>query len=110
MADFIVNKAGAKIYKDITKHEVMKIPVLMNDKAEGVVHHVLSVGMAGTLTQREPIATIKNSNQEVVVYRLPEELQGWVEQSMDMSMQGIKPFPTDIEFGTLNGRTYAEML
>lgn len=107
-ADFVVNRAGAKIYMDVSKHEVLKIPVLMNDKTKGVVHEVLSVGVVGA--QRALIATIKKSNKNVVAYRLPEELRGWAEHSMGMSAMGVKFFPTKVEFGILNGRTYAEVL
>lgn len=108
MADFIVNKAGAKIYKDVSKHELLKVPVLLNSGAKGIVHNVLSVGIVGM--QREPIATIEKSNGEVVAYRLPHALTGWVEHCMGMKLQGIDMFPSEFEFGELNGRVYAEML
>ncbi|MGM0877853.1 MAG: hypothetical protein ACQEWV_24725 [Bacillota bacterium] len=108
MANFIVNKAGAKIYKDINKHEVLKVPVLLNKKAKGVVHHVLSVGILEG--QREPIVTIKESNGKVVAYRLPYDLVGWVEKSMAMKLQGIDMFPAKVEFGKLNKRAFAEIL
>ncbi|MEC0342019.1 hypothetical protein [Bacillus sonorensis] len=48
MTDFIVNEAGAKIYKDIAKHEILKVPVLLDEKEKGVVHLVLSVGFRGS--------------------------------------------------------------
>ncbi|WP_338754898.1 hypothetical protein [Bacillus sp. FJAT-52991] len=76
MANFTVNKAGAKIYSDISKHEFLKLPMLMNDKAKGAVYEVLSVGLL-LGEQREPVATIKKSDQEIVVYRLPKDLQEW---------------------------------
>jgi hypothetical protein len=108
MADFIVNKAGAKIYKDISKHKVLKVPVLLDNNAKGVVHKVLSVGTLGL--QREPIVTVKKSNGEVVAYRLPHSLTGWVEHSMGMKLQGINMLPAEVEFGERNGRVYAEIL
>lgn len=108
MADFVVNKAGGKVYMDLSKHDTLKIPVLVNDRAKGVVYEVLSVGVAGS--QRGLIATIKKPNKSVVVYRLPEELRGWVEHSMGLSVMGIKTFPSKVEFGVLSGRTYAEFL
>lgn len=108
MTDFVVNKAGAKIYSDINKHELLKLPVLVDTKANGTIHEVLSVGFQGE--QREPIVTIKKSNQEVIAYRLPKDLQGWVEGSMFMTMQGMNPFPTRVEFGILNNRAFAEIL
>lgn len=108
MADFIVNKAGAKIYKDINRHEILKVPILLDEKAKGVVHHVLSAGFLGG--EREPIVTIKESNGEVVAYRLPNDLFGWVENSMGMKLQGIDMFPANVEFGKLNNRVFAEIL
>lgn len=108
VADFIVNKAGAKIYKDINKHEILKVPVLLDEKANGVVHQVLSVGFLGG--EREPIVTIKESNGESVAYRLPHELIGWVENFMGLKLQGVDMFPAEVEFGILNSRAYAEIL
>ena len=108
MTDFIVNKAGAKIYKDINKHETLKVPVLLDEKAKGIVHKVLSVGILGE--QREPIATIKKSNGESVAYRLPHDLYGWVENFMGLQLQGVDMFPAEVEFGILNNRAYAEIL
>lgn len=108
MEKFTVNKAGAKIYNDINKHKVLEVPVLLDEKAEGVVHQVLSVGILGG--QRDPIVTIKEANGEVVAYRLPYDLVGWVENSMGMKFQGIDLFPAKVEFGYLNNRVYAEIL
>ena len=108
MADFIVNKAGAKIYKDINNHEFLKVPVLLNEKAQGIVHNVLSVGILGG--QREPIITVKKANGKVMAYRLPHELFGWVENTVGMKLQGIDMFPAEVEFGKLNDRVYAEIL
>lgn len=108
MADFIVNKAGAKIYKDLDKHVVLKVPVLLNEKEKGVVHNVLSVGILGS--QRVPIVTVKDPNGKVRAYRLPHELVGWVENSMGMKLQGIEMFPAKVEFGKLKDRVYAEIL
>ncbi|WP_035424555.1 hypothetical protein [Bacillus sp. UNC438CL73TsuS30] len=107
MADYVVNKAGAKIFSDITKHKTLPIPTLLTQQAEGAVYEVLSVGMHGGT--RTPIATVKEGGKSVA-YVLPEGLNGWVENTMLMSMQGIKLLPSKIEFGILDGRTYAEIL
>ncbi|HBO5951995.1 MULTISPECIES: hypothetical protein [Bacillus subtilis group] len=108
MADFIVNKAGAKVYKDINKHRVLNAPALSNESEKGTVYNVLSVGILGG--QREPIVTVKETDGEVVVYRLPYDLVGWVENFMGMKLHGIDSFPAKVEFGKLNGRVYAEIL
>lgn len=106
MADFIVNKAGAKVYLDVNKHELLEIPVLKNDGEQGVIYHVLSVGIG---RQGIPTVTIKNSNKKALVYRLPMELQGWVQSSTGMAMQGINPFPSKVEFGEINDTIYAHL-
>lgn len=108
MEDFVINKAGAKIYKDINKHEVLKVPVLVNENAQGIVHTVLSVGVLGG--QREPIITVKESSEKVTAYRLPRDLTDWVQHWMGMTLQGIDMFPAEVEFGRLNDRIYAEIL
>jgi len=108
MADFIVNKAGAKIYTDISKHEFLNLPVLPNTSVKGIVHDVLSVGFLGG--QREPIITVKESNGEAVAYRLHQDLYGWVENSLSLKLSGIDMFPGKVEFGILNDRAFAEIL
>lgn len=108
MADFIVNEAGVKIYKDINKHEVLKVPVLSNQNEQGIVHTVLSAGFIGM--QREPIITVSESTGKISAYRLPRELIDWVESSIGMKLQGIDMFPSKVEFGKLNNKIYAEYL
>lgn len=108
MTEYIINKAGAKIFKDALNHEPLNIPVLMNEKATGVIHEVLSVGFVGQ--HREPIATVRKSEDEVVAYLLPEDLRGWVESTMLMVMEGISFLPGKVEFGKLDGVVYAEIL
>ncbi|XID95019.1 hypothetical protein ACF3MZ_11105 [Paenibacillaceae bacterium WGS1546] len=104
-ADFVINKAGAKVYKDLTKHNVLEIPSLNNQSENGKVYEVLSVGvMSGT-----PFATVKIGDLPVA-FRLPNDLVGWCQHSMSFAMQGIKLFPTKVEFGQLNGRHYAELV
>lgn len=107
MADFIMNKAGAKIYLDANKHELLEIPELKNDKEKGIAHKVLSVGMG---RQGIPIVTIKNHNNKAMAYRLPMELQGWVQSSTGLAMQGTKLFPSNVEFGKIDDIIYAHFL
>jgi hypothetical protein len=108
MKEFVTNKAGAKIYSDINKHEFLKFPVLKDEKEEGVIHEVLSVGVLGG--QREPVITIKQPEQGAAAYRLPRDLQEWVEHSMGMKLQGFDLFPAKVEFGILNERVFAEII
>jgi hypothetical protein len=107
MADYEVNKAGAKIFSDISKHKVLPMPTLLTQQADGVVYEVLSVGMHGGT--RTPIATVKEGS-EVVACILPMELYGWTENFLLMSVNGTKLLPAKIEFGILDGKPYAEIL
>lgn len=106
MTDFIINKAGAKVYLDANKHELLEIPVLKNDEEKGVIHHVLSVGMGG---QGIPTVTIKKHNKKALVYRLPMELQEWAQSATGMAMRGLNPFPTNVEFGKIDDTVYAHL-
>lgn len=107
MADFIVNKAGAKVYLDANKHELLEIPVLKNVEERGVIHQVLSVGIG---RQRIPTITIRNPNKKALVYRLPMELQEWAQASITTAMRVPKLFPTNVEFGKIDDTIYAHFL
>ncbi|WP_174732989.1 hypothetical protein [Mesobacillus harenae] len=106
MAEYVVNKAGAKVYTDISKHEVLAIPTLKSTAEQGALYKVLSVGMHRKQT---PIATVKKGNG-AKAYILPEELHGWALNVLMTSADGVKMFPATVEFGVLNGRSYAEIL
>ncbi|MDE5054885.1 hypothetical protein NDK25_21970 [Niallia taxi] len=108
MSDFILNKAGAKIYKDIKKHEYIETPVLSDPSESGIIYNVLSVGFVGV--QRSPIMTVEETDGKVNAYRLPDELGGWMEKTMNQSAMGVNVFPSKVEFGKLNNRVYAEMI
>lgn len=101
MSEFMVNKAGAKIYSDVSKHEELQIK-------EPATYHVLSVGVVEG--QRTSVATIKKEDGSVVVYRLPYQLDDWVQSSVVMAHGGFVLFPSDVEFGVIGERIYAEIL
>ncbi|TCI58560.1 hypothetical protein [Exiguobacterium sp. SH0S2] len=101
MSEFVVNKAGAKLYSDVSKHEELQIK-------ESKIYHVLSVGVVGG--QRTAIATIKEDDGSAVVYRLPYQLDDWVQSSVVMAHGGLDLFPSDVEFGVIDERIYAEIL
>ncbi|WP_285769537.1 hypothetical protein [Peribacillus sp. SI8-4] len=105
MSTFIVNKAGAKIFNDVSKHEELPMPALNSTAEDGVIYKVLSVGMNG----RTPIASIKVGS-EVVAYKLPSDLYGWAENFLMMAGDGLRMLPAKIEFGILDGRAYAEII
>lgn len=99
--DFVINKASAKVYRDLSKHNG-----LLDEKDSGKVYEVLSVGI---VPPGLPIASVKIGDLPLA-FKLPCDLTPWVQTSMAMAMQGIKVFPARVEFGKLNGRFYAEVL
>ncbi|WP_144514837.1 hypothetical protein [Bacillus pumilus] len=108
MKDYKINQSGAKIYSDLNKHELLQIPTLKNTSEDGSVYHVLSLGVIGThTTGLVPVATIKDSEGKVAAYRLPSALADWVAFNMGL---GVNVFPSDVEFGIIDGRPYAEVL
>lgn len=108
LSKYIINKAGAKIYKDINRHQLLDIPVLQNKDETGSIYEVLSVGSLGI--NSDPVITIKESDGSVVAYRLPDDLTDWVDYQKRLSLQGIKVFPAKIELGNLNNNFYMEVL
>lgn len=101
MSGFMVNKAGAKIYMDVSKHEELHIE-------DATKYNVLSVGIVGS--QRTAIATVQENDGVVSAYRLPVQLDDWVQTSMLMSAQGLNVFPAAVEFGRDGDDVYAEIL
>ncbi|WP_100489245.1 hypothetical protein [Sporolactobacillus pectinivorans] len=106
MDEFVVNQAGAKIYKDVSKHNFLEIPILKSTKDKGMIYRVLSVGL---VNQKHVIITIE-THGEVLAYRLSNNFKDWVENSMLLAQQDFNPFPADVEFGILDGRYYAEII
>lgn len=101
------NSAGAIIYADINKHEVLDVPKVATTSEVGKAYHVLSVGVHRTGVG---MVTVKE-NGKAIAYRLPEgKLQDWAFYSIGLAQQGIKLFPCDIEFGELPTGYYAEIL
>lgn len=56
-----------------------------------------------------PTITIDSSGERQLC-RLPTDLADWVMSCMSSAMAGLKPFPAQVEFGYLDGRSYAEFL
>ena len=106
MSTFFTNTAGAKIYFDIEKHNFLDIPIVSYGE-KGVIEEVLSVGFLQHMSL--PIVTVKKGKKNVV-FRIPDELEGWVLHLILLSNGGIKLLPGKVEFAILDGRTYAEIL
>ncbi|MGM7428587.1 hypothetical protein ABRZ22_05045 [Bacillus pacificus] len=115
------NQAGAIIYDDINDFEYLNIPMVLNEE-DAPVYEVLSVGTAGkddlasvsmdriTMSRTViPIATIKNNDSSVQAYRLPKELEKWVEHCMNAAREGYKPFPCKVAFGIIDNKFYVEL-
>lgn len=56
-----------------------------------------------------PTATVDQDNQRNL-YRLPLALGEWVFSCVAMAQRGVRPFPCNVEFGSIDGHMYAEML
>lgn len=107
METIIVNAAGAKIYKDISKHEFLRMPVLFNEKAKGFVYDVLSFEMND---EKDAIVTVRELNREAIAYRLPNDLNEWVMDFIGLRLKGIISRPLKVEFSIFNRKAYAKII
>jgi hypothetical protein len=104
----IQNRAGAMIYVDINKHEVLDIPKVLNTTERGKVYHVLSVGKH--FNGGGAIITIKEANGNAIVYQLPKgTLQEWAYKAITQANLGVNSFPCDVKFGELANGHYAKI-
>ncbi|MCY8798219.1 MULTISPECIES: hypothetical protein [Bacillus subtilis group] len=103
--EYIINGAGAKVYKDIDKIQHLEIPNLKSASEVGCVYKVLSAGFI----EMNPLVTIENEKGEPEVRLLPNDLTGWVLTTMDLKKRGISLLPEKVEFGNINGVSYAEI-
>ncbi|MCB7160042.1 MULTISPECIES: hypothetical protein [Bacillus subtilis group] len=103
--DYIINGAGAKVYKDPKKIKQLEIPFLKSTSEDGSIYNVLSAGFIETY----PLVTIENEKGEPEVRLLPNDLTGWVLTTMDLKKRGISLLPEKVEFGNINGVSYAEI-
>lgn len=114
------NQAGAIIYDNINDFEYLNIPMILKEE-DAPVYEVLSVGSAGkddlaavsmdriTMSRTViPIATIKNNDGSAQAYRLPMELEEWVQHCMSAALEGYKPFPCKVAFGIIDNTYYVE--
>lgn len=114
------NQAGAIIYDNINDFEYLNIPMILKEE-DAPVYEVLNVGTAGkddvaavsmdriTMSRTViQVATIKNCDGSVKAYRLPIELEKWVQHCMNAVLEGYKPFPRKVAFGIINNKYYVE--
>lgn len=105
--EFLINKAGAKIYyNNPALHESLPIPLVTDVTKGGTVYDVLSVGK---INDGSIVATVKHADASVVAYKIPEELSDWANHLMEYAQNGVKLLPEKVEFGILDGRVFAEI-
>ena len=105
--EFYYNQRGAKCYFDYTRQGYLDIPKLKSNKEHGVIYRVLSVGFFGKNGQ--PCVTIYKDEQAQSLL-LPKALSDWAFDMVALSNSGGNFFPSEVEFGYINGRYYAEIL
>lgn len=100
-ADFFVNEKGAVIYVDGFRQPVLEIP-------EGsITKTVLSVGFHIALSK--PMATIQEKDG-AICYILPDWYSDWCQACVEMSINGVSVFPSDVVFSFINGKYSADIL
>ncbi len=106
---------------------LIEIPAVKSIEEKGVIYNVQKVGYfiadleechdLGIIDNTElsgdiplPTIVIKESGGKLKQYRLPVELNNWVYDIIEAAnFEKRSPFPRDVEFGSVNGRYYAEM-
>lgn len=104
----------------------IECPILSSDKDSGSVFEVKKVGfvladpneckLKGLDAPKVPggksalPTAVVLFDKKFELCSLPFELFGWVEGCVAMAHAGMNPFPTEVEFGVLEGRFYAEVL
>lgn len=104
----------------------LSLPTLINDKDKGTIYQVFKAGFVfaspddcakqGIKPQRKeggkyvlPTIVVEIDGQRQLC-RLPFGLSSWAFDSVALAQSGMNPFPSQVEFGTLKGRTFAEIL
>ena len=105
--EFILNEQGAKVYLDPSNHLMLNLPTIKDISETGDIRYVLSVGFH--YGSYMPCVTIQHDN-EPVLYLLPSDLANWVRHTLAAARQGETMLPTNVEFGILGSRQYAEFL
>ena len=116
------NTAGVVIHNDIKKYPFLNIPMIINEE-DGMVYEVLNAGFHtndavamittddfATTRVNAPIVTVKNSDGNIQVYRLPLELESWVISCMQAASAGKISFPCKVSFGIIDTKYYVEFI
>lgn len=98
-------RAGSEKGTAYTVHKVGFLGAPLADcRASGLV---VAAGPGGKCVL--PTAVVEFDNEKHFC-RLPVELGPWVLHCVELSHMGALAWPSRIEFGVLNGKTYAEFL
>jgi hypothetical protein len=76
--------------------------MLESPQAKGLVLCVARVTTAGDL------AWLETTHGEI--YQLPDSLFGWAKTTVAVALGMANPFPSEVEFGVVGGRPYAQIL
>ncbi|UVA77124.1 hypothetical protein [Pandoraea commovens] len=104
----------------------LPMPTLASVKDAGAVYSVLKVAFVwidlsecrAANLPAQPIADGKCALASILVdgegrrelYRLPLSLSDWAFSEVTLARQGLRKYPSEIEFGCLSDRHYAEIL
>ncbi|MGQ4706036.1 hypothetical protein [Bacillus thuringiensis] len=107
------NTAGTVIHNDVNIYPFLSIPMIINEEDEKI-YEVLSTGFHtndavamiktdgfATTRANTPIATVKNTDGSIQIFRLPLELEYWVLSCMRAASTEKNPFPCKVAFGII---------
>ncbi|WP_414835531.1 hypothetical protein [Bacillus sp. Ba 3] len=114
------NTARTVINNDVNNYPYLSIPMIINEEDEKI-YEVLSTGFHNndavaiiktdgfaTTRANTPIATVKNIDGSIQVFRLPLELEYWVLSCMRAASTEKNPFPCKVAFGIIDTKFHVE--
>lgn len=102
----------SKEQERVNKAEFLTLPSIKSTDETGNIVNVKRV-VQFFLENKTPIFYIETTDG--TIFKLPTSLYGWADNTIHLVLglggnDVVKVFPTEIEFGIINGRAYAEML
>lgn len=87
---------------------LLDLPLLESQQAKGLLLHVARVATAPAGASGPALAWIETTEDQIL--RLPESLVEWAMTTVAVALTMANPFPSEVEFGIVDGRAYAEIL
>lgn len=87
---------------------VLELPAIESPQAKGIVLDVARVATAPAGPGSDPLAWIETRDGRV--FRLPEVLFAWASTTVAVALSMGNMFPSEVEFGIVDGHPYAEIL